>query len=57
MDLFLLSCSLCFPFETNKITKTKYSNIFRTSNKYSNIFEGLKCNKSEYEYIFEAQNI
>ena len=57
MYFFLLSCGLCFPFKTNKITKTKYSNIFRASSEYSNIFKCLKCNKSEYEYIFEAQNI
>ena len=37
--------------------RNKYSSIFLASSEYSNIFECLTCNKSEYEYIFEAQNI
>ena len=55
------SCFCCpvalFPSLKHKQIRQKYSNIFGASSEYSNIFECIKCDKSEYEYIFEAQNI
>ena len=55
------TCFCCpvalFPYLKHTQIRRKYSNIFGALTEYSNIFECLKCNKSEYEYIFEAQNI
>ena len=54
--IFFVLWPFLTPFGKQKIHKI-YSNIFGALSEYSNIFECLKCNKSEYEYIFEAQNI
>ena len=61
VNLFFVIYIFCLvalfdPLWKTKIHK-KYSNIFGALSEYSNIFECLKCNKSEYKNIFEAQNI